>query len=186
MYTWILRCISKIQSQFGQIQLASHTTADKNGIQFLMSTKVKSEQQPCSDGEKGPLLQNHLLPLLAGISPSSPTPYLGSQPSCRHHPGSSAGQEPWDTQNRPSAGHTPPGNSRYKLRSWNLKSRGHQWGWARARAHARTHARTHTHTHTHLPFPVIFKMWSAVSDGSGIPVPWNFKILIWGDIFKME
>ena len=176
MYTWILRCISKIQSQFGQLQLASHTTADKNGIQFLMSTKIKSEQQPCSDGEKGPLLQNHLLTLLARISPSSPTLYLGSQPSCHHHPGSSTAQEPRATQNRLSAGHTPPGNTRYKLRSWNLKSGGHQWG--------RTHARTYTHTR--LPFPVIFKMWSAVSDGSGIPVPWNFKILIWGDIFKME
>ena len=138
MYTWILKCISKIQSQFGQIQLASHTTADKNGIQFLMSTKIKSEQQPCSDGEKGPLLQNHLLPLLALISPSSPIPYLGSQPSCHHHSGSSTAQEPWDTQNRPSARHTPPGNTRYKLRSWNLKSGGHQWG--------RTHARTHIHT----------------------------------------
>ena len=102
-----------------------------------MSNKIKSEQQPCSDGEEGPLLQNHPLALLGCISPSSPTPYLGSQPSCYHHPGSSTGQESWDTQNPPSAWHTPPGNTRYKLRSWNLKSWGHQW--VRTCAHTRIH-----------------------------------------------
>ena len=145
-----------------------------------MSNKIKSEQQPCSDGEEGPLLQNHPLALLGCISPSSPTPYLT-------HPllgltakllSSSRKLNRTGVLGYPEPSKRLTHTSRkYEVQTEILKSE---------ILRSPMSACVCTHTYTWLPFPVIFKVWSAVSDGSGIPVPWNFKILIWGDIFKME